>query len=83
MIPTVSRIAGQCCAGRQKYFQPWAVLTGSMGGVHGLRVSLLPNLVWAFPGGKGCQSDACERVCRTSETINRPPNKNGGQGRII
>lgn len=33
---------------------------------------LLPNEVWAFPGGKGCMPEARERVWLKPETINRP-----------
>ena len=34
------------------------MLVGSGDGVLGLRVWLLPIFRWAFPGGKGCESDA-------------------------
>jgi len=58
------------CVGRQKHFQPLAVLAGSMGGVHGSGGVAASKLLFGpFPVGWGVKSGACERVWRTSETI--------------
>jgi len=56
-------MAGLWCVGRQKQFQPLAVLAGFSGGAAGLGLWLLPKFLWSFPGGKGCPSGACERAC--------------------
>jgi hypothetical protein len=64
------------CVGRQKHFQPLAVLAGSMGGVHGSGGVAASKLLFGpFPVGWGVKSGACERVWQTSETINRLPDK--------
>ncbi|MDB6057248.1 MAG: hypothetical protein JWO95_1092 [Verrucomicrobiales bacterium] len=47
------RIAERCAVDRQIHDQPWAVSMGSAGVARKSVVSLLPNCLWAFPGGKG------------------------------
>ena len=76
---SVNRIAGQCCVGRQKHFQPRAVFAGLVGGVHGSEDVAASKLSFGpFPVGWGVKSGACERIWRTSVTINRPLDKTGG-----
>jgi hypothetical protein len=49
----VNGIAVRCAVDRQKHDQPWTVFMELADGVRKPVVPLLPNCLWAFPGGKG------------------------------
>jgi hypothetical protein len=53
ILSVVNGIAVRCAVDRQKHDQPWTVFMGPADGVRTPVVWLLPNCLWAFPGGKG------------------------------
>ena len=70
----------------------WPAKTGvTVGGAHGINgrcswidvCGCFQSLLWAFSGGGGCESDACERVWLKPVIIMGPFNQRTGKERTV